>query len=49
MVEYNRGGKFLYRGISPVALDRALYQLDSLGQFVNKHCKADGVECIALY
>ena len=49
MVEFNRGGKFLYRGLNKDALNDALYHLDSLGQFVNRVCKVDGVEAIQLY
>ena len=49
MVEFYHGGKYLYRNLNKEALDNALYHLDSLGQFVNKVCKADGVEAIQLY
>lgn len=48
IVEFNKGGKYLYRGVSAVAIDRGLYELKSLGKFVNQHLKVDGVECIAL-
>ena len=48
MVEFNKGGKYLYQGVSQSAIQGALYSLDSLGKFVNQHCKIDGVDCIAL-
>ena len=49
MVEYNHGGKYLYQGVSQSAIQGALYQLGSLGQFVNQFCKVDGVDAIQLY
>ena len=49
IVEFNKGGKYLYQGVSQSAIQGALYQLGSLGKFVNQFCKTDGVDAIQLY
>lgn len=46
VVEFKKGGKYLYQNVDQDALMDALFDgIDSLGSFVNEYCKVDGVNC----
>ena len=45
IAEFKKGGKYLYQGVDGDDICDALFDLKSLGQFVNDSCKVDGVPC----